>query len=78
MKIEFKYRIWIALGSTLILFCTPIGIYSSFQSIKALRRLKLGDYKALERCVINIKRSWLVVLIFYVLILVLGLTGAFD
>ena len=78
MKIEFKYRIWIALGSTLILICTPIGIYSSFQSIKAIRRLKIGDYEALEKCVINIKRSWLVVLIFYIFLLVLGLIGALD
>jgi len=73
MKKEFKYRIWVGLGHALIFFCIPIGIYSSFQSIKAVRRLKLGDYEALERCVINIKRSWLVVLIFYVFFLVLGL-----
>lgn len=78
MKIEFKYRIWIGLGSALIFFCTPIGIYSSLQSIKAIRRLKLGDYEALEKCIVNIKRSWLIVLIFYAFLLILGITGALD
>lgn len=78
MKIEFKYRIWIGLGSALIIFCTPIGIYSSLQSIKAIRRLKLGDYEALEKCIVNIKRSWLIVLIFYAFLVILGLTGALD
>lgn len=78
MKIKFKYRIWIALGYVLVFYCTPIGIYSSLQSIKAVRRLKLGDYEALDKCIVNIKRSWLVALIFYAFLLILGLTGALD
>ena len=78
MSKNFKYQMWAGLGSSMILFCMPLGIYTSLQGMKLQRRLKIGDYEEVEKCVSRIKISWGVVIAFYVLLILLAATGAFD
>lgn len=78
MTKNFKYQMWAGLGGSMILFCTPLGIYTCLQGMKLQRRLKIGDYDEVEKCVSHIKVSWGIVIAFYVLLIILAATGALD
>lgn len=78
MKKNFKDLIWSGLGFALLFFCWPIGIYSGIQSIKLQRRLKIGDTNEVEKCKFRIKICWGITLFFYILTIILALTGVLD
>ena len=78
MNKNFKDLIWSGLGVSLILFCTPIGIYSGIQGLKLQRRLKIGDTNEVEKCKSRIKISWGITILFYIIIIILATTGVLD
>ncbi len=78
MSNNFKYQLWAGLGAAMVLFCMPLGIYTGLQGMKLQRRLKIGDYEEVEKCISHIKISWVVVFAFYILIGILAATGVFD
>lgn len=69
----FKYRLWAGLGTALILYCLPVGIYTCLQGMKIFRLLKIGDTSTADKCVKHIKISIISVIAFYVLIVIIAL-----
>ena len=78
MSKDSKYRLWASTGIIMILFCTPIGIYSGILGSRILRFLKIGDYEQIEKCVSRIKICGIIVIAFYVLAIILGSLGVLD
>ena len=71
-------RLWMFLGNILWLLCTPLGLYTMFQSIKISSSIRINDIERVNLCVKRIKNCWIAAGIFWILIIVLGVTGVFD
>lgn len=78
MNGTFKQRMWIGLGTALIVFCTPLGCYTLYQAMKMERTLRIGDLVEFEERKRKIKTCWIITLGVYALAMVLGALGVFD
>lgn len=78
MKHEKNPRLWGALGNCLFLWCTPLGIYTLFLSMKISSSLRVGDLDRVDGCVRKIKTCYKIAGIVYAVLIVLAAVGAFE
>lgn len=77
MRPEKNPRLWGALGNCLFLWCTPLGIYTLFLSMKISSSLRVGDLDRVDGCVQKIKTCYKITGIVYAVLIVLAVVGAF-
>ena len=77
MRHEKNLRLWGALGNCLFLWCTPLGIYTLFLSMKISSSLRVGDLDRVDGCVQKIKTCYKITGIVYAVLIVLAVVGAF-
>ncbi len=77
MRHEKNPRLWGALGNCLFLWCTPLGIYTLFLSMKISSSLRVGDLDRVDGCVQKIKTCYKITGIVYAVLIVLAVVGAF-